>query len=111
MAWLHGRRVGLALIDMASHEYEIVAIHTTEHRRGIGRDLMSACFLEAQAHGYRRVWLVTTNNNIAAIAFYQQVGMDTRVLHYNAVQTLARAQTVHPLRSPGPVQSRGSGVA
>ncbi len=42
---------------------------------------MECCFAEARATGCRRVWLVTTNNNIAAIAFYQRVGMDLRALH------------------------------
>lgn len=48
---------------------------------------MERCFLEARALAAGRVWLATTNNNIAAIAFYQSVGMDLCALHRHAVRT------------------------
>ena len=86
LATLAGRRVGLVLVDVKHREYEVVAISTSEPRRGVGRALMERCFAEARATGCRRVWLVTTNNNLAAIAFYQRLGMDLRALHRHALR-------------------------
>jgi len=86
VATLDGRRVGLALVDVKDRECEVVTLSTTEPRRGVGRALMQRCFDEARAGRCQRVWLVTTNNNLAAIAFYQHMGMDLRTLHWQAVR-------------------------
>ena len=98
VATLDGRRVGLALVAVRDREYEVVAISTTEPRRGVGRALMQRCFAEARARRCRRVWLVTTNNNIAAIAFYQRVGMDLRALHWQAVRASRELKPTIPKR-------------
>ena len=98
VATLDGRRVGLALVAVRDREYEVVAISTTEPRRGVGRALMQRCFAEARARRCRRVWLVTTINNIAAIAFYQRVGMDLRALHWQAVRASRELKPTIPNR-------------
>ncbi|KRE56955.1 hypothetical protein ASG70_00430 [Phycicoccus sp. Soil748] len=98
VARLGGRPVGLVLVDVRDREYEVVAISTTAQRRGIGRALMERCFAEARATACRRVWLVTTNNNIAAIAFYQHVGMDLQALHRHAVRMSRSLKPTIPLR-------------
>lgn len=71
-----GRLVGLLTYDAAHGECEVVAIISTEVGRGIGRALMDAVRDHAVAAGYRRLWLITTNDNTRAIRFYQQWGMD-----------------------------------
>lgn len=78
--------------------YEVVAIGTTEPRRGIGRALMGRCVAEARARGCRRVWLVTTNNNLAAIGFYQRLGMDLCALHRHAVHVSRKLKPTIPVR-------------
>jgi ribosomal protein S18 acetylase RimI-like enzyme len=98
LATLAGRRVGLALVDVRHRDYEVVAISTTEPRRGVGRALMERCFAEARATGCRRVWLVTTNNNIAAIAFYQRLGMDLRAVHRHALRASRELKPTIPER-------------
>ena len=98
LATLGARRVGLVLVDVKDKAYEIVAISTTEPHRGIGRALMESCFAEARATGCRRVWLVTTNNNIGAIAFYQRLGMDMCALHLQAVQLSRELKSTIPVR-------------
>jgi ribosomal protein S18 acetylase RimI-like enzyme len=98
IATLAGRRAGLALVDVRLREYEILAISTSEPRRGVGRALMEHCFAEARARGCRRVWLVTTNNNVAAIAFYQRLGMDLAALHRHAVRASRELKPTIPER-------------
>ena len=46
----------------------------------------------------RRLWLITTNDNLRAIAFYQRWGMDLAALHRNF------ADTVRQATRPGPEQ-------
>ncbi|GAB3448428.1 GNAT family N-acetyltransferase [Phycicoccus ginsengisoli] len=98
LATLGGQRIGLVLVDVKGREFEVVAIGTTRPRRGVGRALMERCFAEARATGCRRVWLVTTNNNIAAIAFYQRMGMDLLALHRNAVRVSRELKPSIPVR-------------
>lgn len=98
LATVDRRRVGLVLVNVSEEEFEVVALSTTQPRSGIGRALMERCFAEAQATACRRVWLVTTNNNIAAIAFYQHVGMDLQALHRNAVRGSRKLKPTIPMR-------------
>ena len=104
VATLAGRRVGLVVVDVRHREYEVVAISTSEHRRGVGRTLMERCFAEARATRCHRVWLVTTNNNIAAIEFYQRVGMDLRALHRYALRVSRKLKPTIPERDAAGVR-------
>ena len=78
VALLGGRRVGSALAAVRDDGYEVVAISTTRRRHGVGRALMERCFDEARAGGCHRVWLVTTDDNVGAIAFYEALGLEKR---------------------------------
>ena len=98
LATLGGRRVGLVLVDIEDRAYEVVAISTTEPGRGIGRALMERCVAEARASRCRRIWLVTTNNNLAAIGFYQRLGMDLCALHRHAVEVSRKLKPTIPVR-------------
>ncbi len=95
---LGARRVGLVLVDVKDRAYEVVAISTTEPGHGVGRALMERCFAEARTTRCRRMWLVTTNNNIAAISLYQRLGMDMCALHRQAVQLARELKPTIPLR-------------
>jgi hypothetical protein len=53
----------------------------------------------AEAAG-ARLWLVTTNDNLRAIAFYQRRGMDMVALHRNFVDTVRLSKPA--LATPGP---------
>ena len=70
-----GQLVGLLTYDAApSSGCEVVAMISTEEGRGIGRGLMDAARDNAEAAGYHRLWLMTTNDNTRAIRFYQRWG-------------------------------------
>jgi ribosomal protein S18 acetylase RimI-like enzyme len=93
-----GRRAGLALVGVRGDELEVVVISASRRRSGIGRALLEQCFAEARERGCRRVWLITTNDNVGALAFYQRCGMDLRALHRNAVQAARLLKPTIPLR-------------
>src|SRR3954453_12473681 len=85
VAELAGQRVGLALTACRGDEYEVVSISVTMPRQGAGRLLMQACVEDARSAGCRRLWLITTNNNVGALAFYQRLGLDLCALHRHAM--------------------------
>jgi ribosomal protein S18 acetylase RimI-like enzyme len=70
------RRVGLLTYAARDGGMEIVTIESLEESLGIGTALMEAVRALATAGGASRLWLVTTNDNIRAIGFYQRWGMD-----------------------------------
>ncbi len=104
VATASGHRVGVLLVDVKDRDVEVVSVSTSEPRRGVGRALMVRCFDEARATGCRRVWLVTTNDNVAAIAFYQRIGMDLRALHRHAVRASRRLKPTIPDRDAAGVR-------
>jgi GNAT superfamily N-acetyltransferase len=69
------RWLGLAAYRIASGECEIVLIEAFERGHGTGTALLDAVIEAARAAAARRLWLVTTNDNLDALRFYQRRGM------------------------------------
>jgi ribosomal protein S18 acetylase RimI-like enzyme len=76
VAVAEGRPVGLLTYARHGDEVEVVTLHVEREGGGAGRALMDAIAAYGRASGARRIWLITTNDNIRAIRFYQQWGMD-----------------------------------
>jgi catechol 2,3-dioxygenase-like lactoylglutathione lyase family enzyme/predicted N-acetyltransferase YhbS len=85
-----GRPIGLLQYHLRATSLEVVILISLEPGRGIGRQLLSALKPITQANGCQRLWLVTTNNNEAAIRFYEKLGWE-RAAVYRGVVADARA--------------------
>lgn len=85
-----GTPVGVVLYRIVQHDCEVVVLIATQLRRGIGRTLLQTVRQLAQQSGCTRLWLVTTNDNQGAQAFYQAEGMRQVTIHHGAI-TQARA--------------------
>lgn len=83
-------RVGLAAYDVGPDECELVTIDATVPGRGIGTALLDAVAAEAGRQGCRRLWLITTNDNLPALRFYQRRGMRLVAVHRDAVHESRR---------------------
>lgn len=66
---------GLAAYRIAGGECEIVLIEAFERGHGTGTALLDGVIEAARAAAARRLWLVTTNDNLDALRFYQRRGM------------------------------------
>jgi GNAT superfamily N-acetyltransferase len=66
-------------------ECELAILDSPLARRGGGSAVIEAIVREARAAGCRRVWLITTNDNVDALAFYQRRGFRLAALHRDAV--------------------------
>ena len=53
---------------------------------GIGTALIDAVRSVAVANKIRRLWLITTNDNIEALRFYQRRGFSLVTIHRNALE-------------------------
>ena len=72
---------------------EVVTVDALESGRGVGSLLLDAAATLARRAGWQRLWLVTTNDNTAALRFYQRAGWDLVAFHRNA---LARSRVLKP---------------
>jgi ribosomal protein S18 acetylase RimI-like enzyme len=76
VAVVDDRPVGLLTWDGDGGEIEVVTLHVENEGGGVGRALMDGVLSHGRRTGARRIWLVTTNDNVRAIRFYQRWGMD-----------------------------------
>jgi GNAT superfamily N-acetyltransferase len=78
--------VGLLTYWLQGEELEIVTIDSLHDARGIGTALIEATKQEARDRGCHRVWLITTNDNMQALRFYQKRGFTLVAVHRNALE-------------------------
>ncbi len=79
--------LGVLTYRLGGGECEVVTLDSLSEGRGVGTALLTAARRLADNNG-SRLWLITTNENIRAIAFYQHRGMDMRALHRNFVDVV-----------------------
>ena len=87
-----GRPVGLLLHRIDEGRCEIVALVVRDQREGHGQALMEAARAAAGDNGCDRVWLITTDDNAGALAFYKSLGMTETQRHLNFVDTVQRSK-------------------
>jgi GNAT superfamily N-acetyltransferase len=78
-----GRPVGLLTYRRENSDCELVFIGAVERHRGIGSELVAA--LRKEVADCDRIWLVTTNDNLEALRFYQRRGFVLSALRPGAV--------------------------
>jgi len=79
-----GEKIGLITYHLAGHNCEIVTIDGTRPNHGVGTALIEAVKTVAQKAGWTRLWLVTTNDNLHALRFYQKRGFELVAVRRNA---------------------------
>lgn len=92
-------RLGLVHYCIVGTRCEVVAIVVLQPRQGLGRRLMEALGSVARAHGCACLWLVTTNDNRAAQAFYAALGWRLVAVHRRAVAVARRQKSEIPERA------------
>jgi ribosomal protein S18 acetylase RimI-like enzyme len=90
-------RLGLAAWELRHGDCEVVALHSPAPRRGAGSALLAEIAERGRAAGARRMWLITTNDNLAALRFYQRWGMRLVTVHRNAMDETRRLKPEVPL--------------
>jgi ribosomal protein S18 acetylase RimI-like enzyme len=85
--------LGLVTFRIAADACEIVSLDAMTPRAGIGTALVEAVAGIAGASGCRRLWLVTTNDNLDALRFYLRRGFRLVAVHPGAAD---RARLLKP---------------
>jgi GNAT superfamily N-acetyltransferase len=82
-----GERCGIVTFTENGPSVEVVYIETTVQHRGVGTALIDEVLKRARG---KRVWLVTTNDNLDALRFYQRRGFRMAELRVGAVDYTRR---------------------
>jgi ribosomal protein S18 acetylase RimI-like enzyme len=92
-----GEPVGLLTYHVDGLDWEIVTIDSLEPSLGIGSELIFALRQEAKRAGARRLWLITTNDNLNALRFYQKRGFRLVAVHPDALDRSRQLKPNIPL--------------
>ena len=85
IAFIDDNPVGSITYDIVEGHCEIVTINATIAGQGIGSQLIEVVKAMAIEENCHRLWLITTNDNIDAIRFYQKRGFAMVAVHRNAI--------------------------
>jgi N-acetylglutamate synthase-like GNAT family acetyltransferase len=91
------RRVGLATFELIGDQCELVTLDAFEKWQGIGTALLERVRQSALEAGCRRLWLITTNDNLDAIRFYQRRGFTFAAVHAGALEISRRIKPSIPI--------------
>jgi len=97
IALVDGEVKGIVLYSLYECECEIVLLDVLIGNCGIGSALIEKISDIASQSHCKRVWLITTNDNIDVVRFYQKRGFDLVALHRYAVRESRRIKPQIPL--------------
>jgi ribosomal protein S18 acetylase RimI-like enzyme len=89
--------LGLAAYELADGQCQLVIVEALTRFRGIGTALVEAVRDAAAEAGCARLWLITTNDNLDALRFYQRRGFELVAVHRDLRETARRLKPSIPL--------------
>jgi ribosomal protein S18 acetylase RimI-like enzyme len=92
-----GKRVGLVTYHIEGDACEITSLDSLQEGIGVGSALLKAVRTAAKHAGCSRLWLITTNDNLSALGFYQKRGFTLAALHCNALERSRQLKPEIPL--------------
>ena len=78
--------VGLVTFIVERDECEVVTLNSLSEGTGTGSSLLNAVRDTAIKARCRRLWLLTANDNLSALRFYQKWGLRITAIYPNALE-------------------------
>jgi len=89
--------IGLITFVIREHETEVTSLDSLREGKGIGTQLMNAVVAEARQQNCKRLFLITTNDNLNALDFYQRRGFELVKIYRGAVNESRKIKPSIPL--------------
>ena len=89
--------IGVATYHIHSAECELVTLDAFSKWAGVGTALIEAVEEEARKQECGRMWMITTNDNIDGMRFYQRRGYVICGVHVNAIDESRKIKPSIPL--------------
>lgn len=90
--------VGEITYAFSGTDCEIVSLDSLREGQGIGTNLIDAVLEEARKQDCRRVFLITTNDNLNALGFYQKRGFELVRIHRGAINEARKIKPAFDLQ-------------
>jgi GNAT superfamily N-acetyltransferase len=100
------RIVGIISYTWTTKWLEIVSLDSLVENQGIGSQLLQAAEKIAQENDRHQTSLITTNDNLRALGFYQQRGYHLTELYPNAVTKARQIKPEIPLQADNGIPIR-----
>lgn len=97
IAWEGELPVGAATYRPDPAGWELMSLNALTEGKGVGSALLGAFEDAARAAGAGRVWLITTNDNLDALRFYQRRGYRMAAIYPGAVDEARQQKDSIPL--------------
>lgn len=89
--------IGLLTFLIKDDECEVTSFDSLREGQGIGSRLIEKAIEEARARKCRRLFLITTNDNLNALGFYQKRGFEIVTVYRGAVNESRKRKPSIPL--------------
>ena len=93
----NGEWVGLLTFFIKDGECEVTSFNSLREGQGIGSMLINKAIEEARARDCKRLFLITTNDNLHALGFYQKRGFELVAIYRGAVNESRKRKPGIPL--------------
>jgi N-acetylglutamate synthase-like GNAT family acetyltransferase len=97
IVYLSRDRVGLLTYSITNAECEIITLDSLMENIGIGSMLLLTSREIAIKSSCNRLWLITTNDNISGLRFFQKRGFQLVAVHKNALEISRRLKPEIPM--------------
>jgi ribosomal protein S18 acetylase RimI-like enzyme len=88
--------IGLVTYVIEGKECEIITLNSFKEQQGVGSLLLEEVICLARQQNCRRIWLITTNDNLTALGFYQRRDFTIAAVYPNALQESRRLKPEIP---------------
>ncbi len=89
--------IGEITYTFAGGDCEIVSLDSLRAGQGVGTNLINTVADEALKMNCKRLWLITTNDNLNALGFYQHLGFKLVKINRGAVNESRKIKPSIPL--------------
>ena len=97
IAWKGVERVGAVTFIVDSSGCELLSINALTEGKGVGTKLLDTLEDHARRTGCERMWLITSNDNVDALRFYQRRGYRMVAVHVGGVDAARKTKPFIPL--------------
>lgn len=93
----NNKKIGLITFKVINQEMEIISLDSFLERKGVGTTLLNRAIDFAKKKRIKRIWFITTNDNLLALKFYQRRGFNLARIYPNAMETSRKLKPEIPL--------------
>jgi len=90
-------KVGFLIYNIENEECEIITLNSLIENIGIGTYLLRSLESFTQSKKVKRIWVITTNDNLDALRFYQIKGFQIKAIYIDAIKGSRKLKPEIPL--------------